>query len=223
MVCAAAAGCGTVEVGPEKTITQTIPLDDTEMVTAELKISAGTLRVSTHAGALMDARFRYNVEAWKPVVRYNALGFRGHLTLEQPKSFSGGGNMIYEWDLKFNEKKPLDLKVNLGAGEAEMNLGGGSLRGLEVNMGVGKLDLDLRGAPERSYTVRINGGVGEAVVKLPTTVRIRARAHGGLGSIESTGLVKRGDTYENASAPATRASINLEIRGGVGTIRLLAE
>ena len=46
---------------------------------------------------------------------------------------------------------------------------------------LGNLQLDLRGAPKNDYTVNIQGGVGEADIKLPNTVGIEATASGESG------------------------------------------
>ena len=90
-------------------------------------------------------------------------------------------------------------------------------------MGAGTIRLDLRGKPTKDYTVRIRGGVGEATVYLPRDVGISASASGGLGDISVTGLRKSGDRYVNDAEGRAPVRIRLDIQGGVGSIKLIAE
>jgi predicted membrane protein len=111
----------------------------------------------------------------------------------------------------------------LGAGEGRLDLGDLNLRGVDVEMGAGTLVLDLRGNPTQDYSVRVRGGVGEATVHVPKDVGISATASGGLGSIQVTGLEKRGDRYVNDAEGRSGVRIRLDIVGGVGEIKLIAE
>src|SRR5207237_6132841 len=122
-----------------------------------------------------------------------------------------------------NETIPLDLRVEFGAGEARLNLGSLSLRSIDLQMGAGTLRMDLRGAPSKDYSVRVRGGVGEATVYLPNDIGISATASGGIGDISVTGLRKNGDRYVNDSYERAAVRIHLDIQGGVGSIKLIAE
>jgi predicted membrane protein len=120
--------------------------------------------------------------------------------------------------LRFNQNVPLDFNAELGAGEARLELGRLRLRTIDVAMG-----LDLRGTPDRDYSVRVRGGVGEATVHLPRDVGISAAASGGLGDISVTGLRRSGDRYVNDAYERAARRIRLDIQGGVGSIKLIAE
>ena len=210
--------------GPEQHESLSLDLGKSETVRAELRMRTGELNVRGGAGKLMDADFKYNVAAWKPEVRYRSTATPGDLVLEQgggPASFSG--NTKNRWDLRFNDNVPLDFRIEFGAGEARLNLGTLSLRSLDLRMGAGTLSLDLRGAPSKDYWVRIRGGVGEATVYLPRDIGISASASGGLGDISVSGLRKSGDRYVNDAYERSPVQIRLDIQGGVGSIRLLAE
>jgi hypothetical protein len=209
--------------GPEEHETRSVDRDKSEQVRAELKIGAGELDVRGGSQKLLDGDFTYNVAAWKPDLRYTSSGGTGDLILQQPGSVSSTGNVKNHWDLHFNDNVPLDLKVGFGAGEARLNLGSLSLSGLNIEIGAGTLRLDLRGTPTKDYSVRIRGGVGEATVYLPKDVGITASVSGGLGEISATGLRKNGDLYVNDSSQTAKTKIRLDIHGGVGSIKLIAE
>ena len=146
------------------------------------------------------------------------------LSVEEPHGIATAGRHgDNKWSLKFSNDRPLDLLADLGAGEAPMDLGALNLRSLEINLGAGELQLDLRGHPQRDYDVRIHGGVGEATVRLPKDVGVDARAAGGIGHIETRGLEKHDRRWINPAAADAPVTIHLDVRGGVGSIRLLAE
>jgi hypothetical protein len=219
-------GCGRdwVPPGPERTETRSVELDNSEEVRAELRMGAGELRVRGGAAKLMEARFVYNRLRLRPEVTYHnaAGGFRGHLVVEEPSGVHGGTNR-YEWDLAFNNQKPMDLEVHCGAGESHLDLGDLSLRRVNVEMGVGELHMDLRGAPKNDYAVSIRGGVGEATIYLPAGVGIEAEARGGIGDINTTGLEKRDGRYVNDALGHAKTTVRLNIQGGIGSIRLIAD
>jgi hypothetical protein len=216
-------GCVVVSnTGPPEHEYRTIEKDASKQVRVNLKMGAGDLRVEGGAQKLLQADFTYNVPYSKPEVRYSSAGSYGDLTIRQP----GGvhtGKMQYRWDLQLNDDVPIDLKVDFGAGDARLNLGSLQLRGVEVHMGVGKLDMDLRGAPTHDFDVNVHGGVGEAIIRLPRDVGVSANASGGIGSIDSRGLHREdghlvNDAYENA-----KVRIHVDVQGGVGSIRLIAD
>jgi hypothetical protein len=218
-------GCDSIKTppGPDQHETRSLELDKAERVRVELKMPVGELDVRGGAQKLLEGDFTYNVAAWKPDIRYNSAGTAGDLIVEQHGPASSSGNSKNHWDLRFNDTVPLDLRVEFGAGEARLNLGTLSLRSVDFKMGAGTLRLDLRGSPRSDYSVRVRGGVGEATVYLPKQVGITASAAGGIGDISVTGLQKSGDHYVNEAYERAKVRIRLDIQGGVGSIKLIAE
>ncbi len=204
---------------------QTVDLGRAESVRAEIDMGAGELQVRGGAEKLLEAEFTYNREEWKPEVIYDGGSFRGMLTIRQPNHVHSFGHVNYSWNLRFNDGVPLDLRINCGAGQSKLELGRLDLRSLEVNMGVGQIEADLRGRPKRDYDVKIDGGIGEAIVDLPNTVGIVADAKGGIGGVDVQGLHKSGDRwvndlYENGHDGPT---IHVAVNGGIGSIRIRAD
>jgi hypothetical protein len=183
----------------------------------------GELNIRGGSNKLLDADFTYTGAALKPDVRYNAGGNAGDLTVETRAGSPRGGSLKNRWDLRMNGQVPIDLRVEFGAGEADMNLGTLTLRSAEVTMGAGTLRLDLRGKPTNDYSVRVSGGAGEATVYLPAEVGVSAKASGGLGEISVRGLHKSGENYVNDAWDRAGVRIRLDIQGGVGSIKLISE
>jgi hypothetical protein len=83
--------------------------------------------------------------------------------------------------------------------------------------------MDLRGPVKHSYNVTIHGGVGQATVRLPLEAAVYAEAHGGIGSINVRGLQKHGDYWTSESWENSQNRIRVEVHGGIGEIRLIAD
>jgi len=202
---------------------RSVDLGKFEMARVEVQMGAGELRAAGGASKLLEADFDYNVPAWKPIIESNSASFRADVKIRQPSSGISGGNTDYKWNLRFNNDVPIDFVTHLGAGESKMDLGSMNLRSVEIHMGVGQLHLDLRGKPKQNYDVQIHGGVGEATVLVPATVGISAEASGGIGDIQVEGLERRNGRWVNSLNASAPVRIRLEIHGGVGNIRLVAE
>ena len=188
----------------------------------QIEMAAGQLRIEPGSAKLLDADFHYSAAAWRPELKYDVSAARGYLTLRQPpiRGFTTP-NQDNRWDLRLTDKIPLDLRVQLGAGEGTLRLSGLAVRRLDVSVGAGQLNVDLRGPWDDNLDGTIRGGVGEAVVRLPSEVGVRVRATGGIGGVEAEGLQKEGDYYVNAAYGKSGVRVRLDISGGIGQIRLI--
>jgi hypothetical protein len=218
------AGCviDTNPTGPLQYDSFHVDRDRAEIVKVNLNMGAGKLQVGSGTEKLLQAYFTYNVPAWKPIVKYEA----GALTIDQGKTGHANfnpGPMKYEWDLRFGRETPLDFGVNFGAGEAQLDLGSLNLRAVNVQIGVGSLNLDLRGRPQHDYNVHIQGGIGEAIVRLPAGAGVYANANGGIGEIKTRGLRKEGDHWENDAYATAKVKVRVDVQGGIGSITLIGD
>jgi hypothetical protein len=218
-------GCvvATSVTGPMQYESRGIDRDAAERVRVNLDMGAGDLKVSSGTQKLMQAYFNYNVPDLKPETHYSVAGGVGELRVEQPAHRDHFNNMKCEWDLRLSDVVPLDIHVNFGAGKAQLDLGGLDLRSVQLDMGVGQMEMDLRGNPKHDYNVRVSGGVGEAVLRLPENIGIDARASGGIGDINVRGLRKEGEHWVNDAYNEPGVKIHVDVEGGIGSIRLIAE
>jgi hypothetical protein len=208
-----------------RTDTRTVAAGGAKTAEVDIRMGAGELRLSGAAQeGLLQATFRYNRDRLKPEVDYRVSGETGILRVGS-RRFSGisFGRIRNEWDLSLSKALPVDLKVNLGAGESRLDLRGLDLSALDVDMGVGEMTLDLRGPHEKSIRVRIDGGVGSGTIYLPSEVGVRARVHGGIGSVSARGLSKEGRIYTNDVYGKSGVTIDVEISAGIGSLDLRVE
>jgi uncharacterized protein DUF2154 len=209
---------GSGSTGPTQHETANIDLDASDKARVELQMNAGELQVTSGSTKLAEADFVYNVAAWKPDVVYHA----GVLKITQPNGAGGcGGRTENTWKVTLNNKLPVDLRANLGAGDATLTLGAMNLTRVQVEVGAGELKLDLRGNPAHDYDVQVRGGVGQATVYLPKDVAISATATGGIGGISAEGLEKRDGIWMNPSRATAPVTVHVDAKGGVGEIRLV--
>jgi hypothetical protein len=185
-------------------------------------MGAGELNLTGGADALMEGDFAYNVADWKPAVNYDVTGDAGELSVEQGsgEDVPVGGEVRNEWDLHLNDDVPIDLSVEMGAGESDLDLDSLTLTGLDLQMGAGKTTVDLTGDYDRDLSATIEGGVGEATVRLPGAVGVKVNAEGGLGTINAQGLQREGDAYVNDAYGDSDVTLDVDVRGGVGRINL---
>jgi N-terminal domain of toast_rack, DUF2154 len=214
--------CGRQGIGEMERESQTIDLENAQSVRAELRMGAGELNVTGGADALMEADFAYNVADWEPEVDYDVSGDTGELIVEQGSGadIPLGGEARNEWDLRFNDDVPIDLNVQMGAGESDLDLDSLTLTGLDLQMGAGETTVDLTGSYDRDIAASIEGGVGEATVELPSEIGVRVNAEGGLGQINAEGLQREGDAYVNDAYGDSDVTLDVDVRGGVGKINL---
>ena len=182
----------------------------------------GSLVIEGGAEDLLDASFSYNVAEWRPEIEYSKSGSRAVLRITQPEATgkrvpSGAKN---RWTLALRDDVPVSLSLDMGVGEAQLKLASLTLTGLNVDQGVGKLVVDLTGERTTDLAVDIDGGVGEAVLRVPTGVGVRVDGDMGIGSFSAPGLTKRDGVYVNDAYGSTEATIDVRIDAGIGSIRI---
>jgi hypothetical protein len=183
-------------------------------------MSAGELTVQSGSAQLFDGEFEFNVPALKPTIAYAVEGSTGVLKVSQA---SVSGNYENKWHLNLDETTPVELHINLGAGDSRLVLGRLNIQSVAVGLGAGDLVLDLRGRPASSYPVSVNAGAGDTTIQLPASVGISARTFGVIGDATVTGLEKRDGRWINPRATASPVTIDVRIQHAIGDLRLAAE
>jgi len=241
----AASGCGGgVRVGELRTESENVELGGAASVRVEIEIAAGELDVSGGATELLEASFAYNVAELKPEVDFSG----GTLSVRTPDVKVRGASLWdldeyrYEWDLRLNEDVPMDLRVELGAGRADLKLGGLDLTSLDVQRGAGEVmvdlsgpasptklsisggagsvTVDLSGAWQNDLQATIEGGLGNRTLILPNDVGVRVKVEVGVGGVDATGLTKEGEYYTNDAYGHSDVTLNIQVDGGVGDTEL---
>ncbi len=123
-----------------------------------------------------------------------------------------------QWNIGLHPRVMYDLDLNLGVGEATLDLSQLTLSGGRMNVGVGATEVRLPSAGR--FTLRIDGGVGELRIRAPRDVALHAEVDTGVGQF-STGSRLRsiGDNlYETEGFGSAENAITLIIDVGVGSV-----
>jgi len=200
-----------------------VGLNGAKAIRMSVKMPAGELRMGGGADQVLDADFSYGGSWQLPSVDYAVSDGRGELNINQASNSQLMVKSDNTWSLKVNDALPLDLEVDLGAGRGEFRFAKVNLTRFKLNIGAGQADVDLSGERAKDLEAEIQGGVGEATVRLPRNVGVVAIVHGGLGSIDTHGLKQEGDEYINEAYGKSPATIHLTVQGGIGSIKLQQE
>lgn len=205
--------------------TQTVALEGASRVEVSLNMNAGELKVrASDQEALLEASFEYSRDRDRPVVDYHRFGDKGTLQVRRARRHGiPFGRIRNRWDVNLSRAVPIELAVDLGAGQSDLDLRGLKLRRLEIDMGVGEMTLDLQGPHEQSFDVKIDGGVGSGKLYLPSEVGVRVRVDGGIGSVNAHGLTKQGGAYVNEAYGRSAVIIEVDIDAGIGSVELRVE
>jgi len=206
--------------GPVAKEHHAIERGDATRARVEVDMTAGDLFVTSGAAQLFEGDFEFNVPALKPAIAYGMEGTTGVLKLSQG---SASGSYENRWRLNLDEATPVELHINLGAGDSQLTLGRLKLESVAVRLGAGDLTLDLRGMPAGSYPVSVNAGAGDTTIHLPASAAISVRTLGLIGETSVKGLEKRDDRWINPRAAASPVTIDLRIQHAIGDLKLDAE
>jgi len=219
------AGCAPrARVGELRTESQSVELGDAESVRVEINFGAGDLEVTGGADKLLEADFTYNVDKLKPELKYTD----GTLVVWQPENeglpdLRGITDFRNEWDLHLYNEAPINLSVDMGAGNSNLQLAGLSLTGLDINLGAGKSTIDLSGDWARDLNISIDAGAADLTVRLPKDVGVRVEVDHGPAMIDATGLAEAEGVYTNAAYGMSEVTLQVDIQTGVGQINLEVE
>ena len=212
--------CGSGAPGPIVHEHHSVDLGTATRARVVIDMSAGDLAVKSGAKRLFEGDFDFNIPALKPGLAYAVNGGTGVLKVSQG---SASGNYENLWQLSLSEATPIDLDLDLGAGDAQLVLGRLDLRSLAIRLGAGDLVVDLRGMPAKSYGVTVEAGAGDTTIHLPATVGISARTSGLIGDVNVSGLEKRDGRWVNPRAAASAVTVDLQVQRAIGDLTIIAE
>jgi hypothetical protein len=202
---------------------KSIDVQGAKAARVSVQMPFGQLRIQGGTPHLLEADF-YHGPAWQtPSVDYFVDSGTGDLTLSQHGGDQFVTNSDNAWNLKLSEGIPLDLEIDQGAGHGDLNLARIDLSHLKVNIGAGQVNVDLTGERGKDLQAELHGGVGEATVRLPKNIGVVAVVHGGMGSIDVRGLKEEDGQYVNAAYGKSPNTLHLTVEGGIGHIKLEQE
>lgn len=192
---------------------------DQEPVDVRIQYGAGELRVRPAESPLLyQMEMRYDEENYSPVTEYDTerrilrLGVRGKEGRRGLRLREGSHATI-----ALTRSVPIDLDLDFGAGEAEIDLGGVALRNLEVSTGASETHVRF-GAPNPIRAGHVSIEAGAAELEVIGLGNARAEQFSFEGGVGSTLLDFSGEWDRSAAASVQMGigSVTLRLPRGLG-------
>ncbi|MGD1996682.1 MAG: DUF5668 domain-containing protein [Anaerolineae bacterium] len=131
----------------------------------------------------------------------------------------GGWGGRRSWDLGLTPEVPLDLEVNIGAGESHLDLTGLTVSRLDVSMGLGQTTVVL--PSEGRFRAEIEGAIGEIVIVIPAGLEARVEIDTGLaGRRVPTSYRRQDNVYTSPEYGSTENRVDLKVSQAIGSITI---
>ncbi len=214
-------GCVTVGETQERVVS--VHPAGAQSVLVSVRMGIGELDIQGGETDLFDGSFQSNIEEWMPRVVYdvNERG-TGILSVNSRDADVGIplGEAENEWNMVLTQDLPLDLNVDMGIGEARLDVRRLRLKRLNVEFGVGELHVNLARFWDTSLKVSVDAGMGEVRITVPRSVAVRIHAEIGIGSIEAPGFERHGSELHNGLLETAPVVIDIYVDLGIGEIRI---
>ena len=148
---------------------QSVELDGAQRAEVRLRLLSKGLVVRPGDGVgLLRGRFRYNVEEWTPSVKQTTDEGTTKVTIGQGLGsqipLSKSDEYVNEWEIELGYGVPIDLGVDIGAGDAELDLSGLAISDLSMTTGSADVLLVFNSPnPEPLGVLRLTSGTGKFV------------------------------------------------------------
>lgn len=130
-----------------------------------------------------------------------------------------------ESEIRISRPNPVLLEeASFEVGVADFRIVGlGNLNAerIDVDAGLGDLTLDFTGDWRRNAEVDVDLGLGSIELRIPRGLGVRLRKSGLLISLDSEGLIKRGDWYLSPDWEEADRRITVRVDGALGNVRVV--
>lgn len=151
---------------------------------------------------------------------FSQSGNEASLTLR-----TNGANFYYlptgpgqwNWDLGLNPEIPMNLVINLGAGNANMDLKDLNMDSINVDMGVGNATLVLPATGQ--YNARVNGAIGKLEIEIPQGLGVQIKTDTGLANVNlPANLQEQNGIYTSSDYSSSDNRVDLTLDMAIGNI-----
>ncbi|MFZ6027334.1 MAG: LiaF transmembrane domain-containing protein [Chloroflexota bacterium] len=124
-----------------------------------------------------------------------------------------------DWEVDFATTTPLDLKVSIGVGTADLDLRELDLEALNVDVGIGRSEIML---PAATFDASVEGAIGETVLVIPEDVAVIVIADTGIANLSlPPGFEETAhDEYRYRGDAADLPVITLRVDQGIGRLAI---
>jgi hypothetical protein len=130
-----------------------------------------------------------------------------------------------ESTVDISEPNPAGMrKATFEVGAADFtarHLGNLNARSIEVDAGVGEVTLWFNGSWQQDASVDLSMGLGSLELRFPEGLGVRLRKDSFLASLDSQGLVKRGDSYYSLDWDRADRKVTIDLSAAFGSVKVL--
>jgi len=113
-------------------------------------------------------------------------------------------------------------RFEVGAAEfAARHLGNLNAERIELDAGVGSITLSLDGEWQRDARLSIDMGLGSLELRVPEGLGVQLRKDSFLTSLDSEGLVKRGDNYQSLDWAEADRKVTIDLDAAFGSVKVV--
>lgn len=121
-----------------------------------------------------------------------------------------------------NSVRMSTARFEIGAAEFEArHLGNLNAERIEIDAGVGEVTLWFNGRWQRDARVSIDMGLGALELRIPEGLGVRLRKDGFLVSLDSEGMVKRGDAYYSLDWEDAERKVTIDLHAAFGSVKVV--
>jgi hypothetical protein len=207
--------------------TTSIPSEGATGGDVKITLGAGdlTLQGDSPDNALMEATVFSTAAEWQPELVQTVNGSRKTVTLTE-KGHRGKEWFAVDspnsWEIRMNDRIPVRLDVNVGAGDSDLTLGSLNLETLAVHTGAGDTTVDLSGYHGGRFDAVVKNGVGDLTLRIPKESNTRILVHHGVGDVTGNGFTGNDGTFTTTRFNSSLAVNEITLNQGVGSIILEA-
>jgi hypothetical protein len=173
-----------LEVGQVEEYREQIPLEDTDEARVSIRFGAGDITLAAgDPDQLFEGTFRTNVAVWAPEVSWED----GRLRIEQGHSegIPITDDVENDWELYFSPEPALDMDLEFGASDGELDFTGLALTDLSLGTGASDLNVYFNAPnPVDMSELQIRAGAADLLVEgIGNASPDRVRVDGGVGDL----------------------------------------
>lgn len=138
------------------------------------------------------------------------------------------GNMVWifpaprnriSWDLQLNPDVIESLDLNLGVGQAMLDLENISVENLQIEIAVGNTELTL--PAKGDCQVQLEGAIGKLTVFVPAGIGLQIQSSSGLGTTDvPDDYIRNSGNYRSPNFDQAENKVNLSISNAIGLIEI---
>jgi hypothetical protein len=205
--------------------TTSLMLDGAGSGSVTLTMGAGelTVRGGAPAPVLMEATVFSKAPEWQPELEVTTNGTGRSVSMTEKGHKGKEWFAVHSpntWEIHLSEVVPLNLSVNVGAGDSTLELGSLDLGTLLVNNGAGDTKINLGGYHGGPFRAEIHNGVGDLTLLVPKNSNTRISLHQGVGDVTQSGFEQHDESYTTAGYNPALPANEILVRQGVGDIRI---